>query len=80
MSTYEPLLEFVDQTETFALGFEAGNVWRQLQDTDDEVTVLVHAGQAEMWMRMTEATRRDGCAGTELGDGWMEVWFGEVTR
>jgi hypothetical protein len=50
------LLEFVDISDQFQQGFECGEIWACLTDGVKELTSIVSAGNAEMIMRMAEAT------------------------
>jgi len=69
------LLDFDSEAPEFARGFEAGRIWALLRsDPSSEVTELVHGANAEMLLRMADATARP-VAWKELGDEWFEVHF-----
>ena len=69
------LLHFDSEDPEFARGFETGRVWSQLQaDPGEPVIEIVHSANAEMLIRMGEATGR-AFEADELGDGWMEIRF-----
>ncbi|HXS47028.1 MAG TPA: hypothetical protein VN756_06155 [Solirubrobacterales bacterium] len=71
------LLRFDTDSDDFGRGFEAGRLWALLRATDDEVVETVHAANAEMILRLAEATNRRVQA-TELDDHWIEATFAEV--
>jgi hypothetical protein len=70
------LLPFDTDDPEFARGFEAGRVWAVLQlQPDEEVDVELHASNAEMAIRMAEATGRR-VRGEESDDGrWITLSF-----
>jgi hypothetical protein len=68
------LLPFDSDDAEFARGFEAGRLWALLRTSDDEVVECIHASNAEMAMRLAEATERHVVA-TELGHDWLEATF-----
>ena len=69
------LLAFDTDDAQFARGFELGRVWAALRATPDEpIQEYVHASNAEMVLRLAEATGRTVEA-TELGDDWLEATF-----
>jgi hypothetical protein len=71
------LLPFDTEDAEFARGFEAGRLWALLRTTDDEVVETVHAVNAEMILRLGEATGRHVRA-VDLDDNWIEATFAEV--
>lgn len=71
------LLPFDTDDTEFARGFEAGRLWALLQTTDDEIVETVHASNAEMILRLAEATDRQVQA-VDLDEHWIEVTFSEV--
>lgn len=71
------LLPFDTDDAEFARGFETGRIWALLRATDDEVVETMHAENAEMIMRLGEATGRYVRA-VELDDNWIEATFAEV--
>lgn len=72
---YGLLLEF-DRDGDFAHGFEVGRLWAILSDTDEAWDGEVHAVNAEMMLRLAEATERT-VESEELGEGWLTVRFSE---
>lgn len=68
------LLPFDTDDPEFARGFEAGRLWALLRTGDDEVVQCIDASNAEMAMRLAEATERTVVA-TELGHDWLEATF-----
>lgn len=69
------LLAFDTQDPEFSRGFEAGRVWGALTaDPDVEISEVVHAVNAEMFLRMGEALDRP-VRSTELDETWMEINF-----
>jgi hypothetical protein len=68
------LLQFDTDDAEFVRGFEAGRLWALLRATDDEVVECIHASNAEMAMRLAEATDRSVGA-TELENDWLEATF-----
>lgn len=68
------LLPFDTDDPEFARGFEAGRLWALLRAGDDEVVQCIDASNAEMAMRLAEATERTVVA-TELGHDWLEATF-----
>jgi len=72
---WEFLLEFVDQSESFAHGFEAGRIWQGLIENPNEQNYTIHAANAELMLRISESTGR-GLTWTELSDDkWVVVTF-----
>lgn len=64
-----------DDDEPFALGFECGRIWALCRGDAPEISERVHAENAEMMLRIGEATRRP-VRSEEIGDDWIEVHFG----
>jgi hypothetical protein len=71
------LLPFDTDDAEFARGFETGRLWSLLRGTEDEVIETVHAANAEMVLRLGEATGRHVQA-VELDENWIEATFAEV--
>jgi hypothetical protein len=71
------LLPFDTDDAEFARGFETGRLWALLREADDEVVETVHAANAEMILRLGEATGRHVQA-VDLDENWIEVTFAEV--
>lgn len=76
-SGHSCLLRFDTDHAEFGRGFEVGRLWALLRSTDDVVIETMHVGNAEMILRLAEATGREVCA-TELDDHWIEARFAEV--
>ena len=70
-NTWELVLAFDTDSPEFVRGFEAGKLWHRLQEPG-EVEQLLHTENAEMIMRMAEATGRT-FTGENVSDGWMTV-------
>ena len=68
------LLPFDTDDAEFVRGFEAGRLWALLCVEEDEVVETVHASNAEMMLRLGEATRRNVRA-ADLDENWVEVTF-----
>jgi hypothetical protein len=71
------VLAFDTDEPEFTRGFEAGQLWERLE-RDGMAAQLVHAGNAEMVMRMAEAKGLKFCA-NDAGDGWLGVFMGSGT-
>lgn len=71
------LLPFDTDDAEFARGFETGRLWALLQTTDDEIIETVHARNAEMILRLAEATDRQVQA-VDLDEHWIEATFSGV--
>lgn len=71
------LLRFDTDHAEFGRGFEVGRLWALLRATDDEIVETVHASNAEMILRLGEATGRNVRA-VELDDHWIRATFAEV--
>jgi len=68
------LLEFDRGSTDFRDGFELGRLWALAQEQDEEFTETVHVSNAEMLLRIGEATRRE-VSWEETVDGYAEVTF-----
>lgn len=73
--TYGLLLAFDSDSPEFVRGFEMGRIWSLCQSDADEINETVHASNAEMLMRIGEATGRDYSA-ESLDDLFLDVTFG----
>lgn len=76
------LMAFDTDDPEFARGFELGRLWEQLRAAPDWEPLereLVHATNAEMLMRLGEATGRCATA-VDLDGHWLEVSFGPAER
>lgn len=72
---YELLLPFDNDDPRFVDGFEMGRLW-VLAQGGGEMAATIHAHNAEMAMRIAEATHRSFRA-SELSDGWIELHLSE---
>lgn len=73
------VIAFDTSTPDFARGVEVGRLWEQLK-SDEAVVQEVHASNAEMLLRLAEATGRSLKA-DQLDDVWLLARFaapGEV--
>lgn len=71
------LLAFDRHGKKFADGFECGRIWALLREYPaSEVSEVVHARNAEMFIRMAEATGRP-FSSHDVSDDHIEVTFGE---
>lgn len=75
--TYGLLLAFDRDGEDFRDGFEMGRMWALAQERDEEFTEQVHICNAEMLLRIAEATHRP-ISWEETADGWADVTFWEA--
>lgn len=74
--SWKPILIFVDETASFVHGFEAGRIWGSLHEDPHEQSFTVHGVNAELMIRMSEATKR-GLIWEEIDDPiWCKVTFG----
>ena len=65
------VLPFDTDDPEFVRGFEAGRLWEQLKG-GEAVDQTIHAANAEMAIRMCEATERRFSA-EELDETWIEL-------
>lgn len=73
---YGLVLAFDSDDPAFVRGVEIGRLWEMLKPEDGVIEgEIVHTSNAEMVLRMAEATDRP-VRSTELGDGWLSVTFG----
>jgi hypothetical protein len=69
-------LAFDTSDPEFIRGFEAGRLWALAQmQPDEEVEDYAHATNAEMVLRIAEATDRSAKS-SELGEGWLLIALG----
>lgn len=68
---FQPVLPFDTDDPEFVRGVEVGRLWEMLQHHDGEFVQEFHATNAEMVLRMAEATARDVTAEEMDGDTWM---------
>lgn len=77
MDSYACVLPFDTDAREFARGVEIGRLWEALRRDSGEVTETVHAYNAEMLLRIAEATGRT-VSSEDLDETWMSVAFGEA--
>jgi hypothetical protein len=70
------LLPFDTDEPDFIRGFEIGRLWELLK-TGGEVNEVIHASNAEMVVRLAEATERIVTTDEPIDADWMEVTFHE---
>jgi hypothetical protein len=75
MDGHSLLLPFDTDDPQFVRGFEAGRLWALLRASPEEsVEEYAHASNAEMILRLGEATGRE-VASDELGNDWLFIRF-----
>lgn len=75
MAGHGLLLEFDRDNPEFVRGFELGRIWALLRGCPgDAIEEYAHASNAEMLLRMGEATGRE-VRSVELGDEWLLASF-----
>lgn len=79
MDRYACALEFDTAAADFVRGVEVGRLWEILKGTPGEVEEIVHASNAEMILRIAEATGR-GVRSQELDATWLLVTFSGAER
>ncbi len=75
MEGFALALAFDTNTTEFVRGVEVGRVWEMLKQSDEVVEDCLHNSNAEMLLRIGEATGRS-VSSEELDDTWMWVTFG----
>ena len=76
MNGHALLLSFDTDSAEFTRGFELGRLWALLRaEPDAAVEEYAHASNAEMLLRLGEATKRH-VSSDELGNDWLLVRFG----
>lgn len=74
MDAFALALAFDTNASEFIRGAEIGRLWEQLKSEPGRVEELVHASNAEMILRLSEAAERPVQA-EELDETWMRVTF-----
>lgn len=74
--SWQPILAFQDESQSFVLGFEAGCVWQALKHNEDEQTFIIHGGNAELMLRIAESTKREITWAEIDNPLWANVTFG----
>jgi hypothetical protein len=73
---YSLLLPFDTDDPEFARGVEVGRLWELLK-TGEEVSETIHATNAEMVMRLGEATGRGYETEEPFSGDWLHIVFRE---
>lgn len=71
------LVSFPDQSESFTLGFEAGQIWQQMSekveiDRGIDTGIPIHADNLTVIQRMAHAAHFELEIGVEA-DGWVPI-------
>lgn len=73
------LVSFPDQSESFVLGFEAGQIWQEIDgegkpeiDRGMDEGIPIHAANIEVIRRMASARNYQVQCGQEV-DGWLPI-------
>jgi hypothetical protein len=74
---FTPVLAFDTAGPDFVRGVEIGRLWEMLKDEQALSEHIVHCSNAEMVLRVAEATERT-LTSRELDECWMLVSFGDV--
>lgn len=74
MEAFSCVLKFDTAGSDFVRGVEVGRLWETLKTEDGPVEEIVHASNAEMIFRLSEATER-AVRSEELDDTWLLVTF-----
>ncbi|MEA2440667.1 MAG: hypothetical protein QOH76_2091 [Thermoleophilaceae bacterium] len=74
MDGYACALRFDTNASEFVRGVEVGRLWEIVNRSDEAVEEFVHASNAEMVLRIAEATGRVARS-EELDGGWLLVTF-----
>ena len=74
MSNYGLLVAFPDQSETFVLGFEAGQCWERLVDGDLSDRTI-HSANSEVVRRIARSFNMDVTILPTDVDGWSTAMF-----
>lgn len=81
MEDYNLLVSFPDQSETFVLGFEAGQLWEVLKSGSGEMiySLTMHTVNEEVFTRIG---RHYGCTAEfkKLEGGWSEATLRRSTK
>lgn len=77
MTEYGLLLPFETDDPQFIRGFEMGRLWQLARTVEEPFEEVVHGINAEMVLRIAEATGRT-VTSHEDGDDWLTVCFGEA--
>jgi hypothetical protein len=71
---YALALAFDTNASEFIRGVEVGRLWEQLKSEQGPIEEVVHARNAEMVLRLSEATDR-AVRAEELDETWLQVTF-----
>lgn len=75
--SYDLLMPFDTDDPEFVRGFELGRLWQLARTFDMPFEETVHGVNAEMVLRIAEATNRE-VRSHDDGDDWMTVCFSAV--
>jgi hypothetical protein len=75
MDNFSLALPLDSDAPEFIRGVELGRLWEILKQTDEPVEEMIHTTNAEMALRVAEATGRD-VRSEEMDDRWLWVKFG----
>lgn len=76
--SFDLLLAFDSDDPEFIRGFEMGRMWALLRtDEGDTQDFMIHANNAEMAIRIAEATDRPWRVLSQT-DEWVDIEFGAV--
>lgn len=73
---WEAVLIFVDESESFVLGFEGGRIWAALKENEDAQMFTIHGGNAELMLRIAESTGRALTWAETTDPLWSTAFFG----
>lgn len=74
MAEYVCALKFDTSTPDFVRGVEVGRLWATIKQSPGPVEEIVHASNAEMVLRIAEATGRS-VRSEEVDETWLLVKF-----
>jgi hypothetical protein len=77
MEAFTCALQFDTAGPDFVRGVEVGRLWEMLKVGNETVEEIVHISNAEMILRMAEATSRP-VRSEEIDDTWVRVIFDAV--
>lgn len=74
MDAFALALAFDTNASEFIRGVEVGRLWERLKSEPGPIEEIVHASNAEMILRLSEATERPVRA-EELDETWLQATF-----
>jgi hypothetical protein len=69
---YQLMVEFIDQSHSFAMGFECGYIWAELDNGIPIESKTVNAENREQITKMAEVFEKKAFF-DELAEGWLTV-------